>query len=70
MNSASESVCIVLAGGLGTRLRAVVSDRPKCLAPIGDRFPNVAAYLERVKRRPSVARVLGEAAPYFAMFPG
>lgn len=27
--------CIILAGGLGTRLRSVVSDRPKCLAPIG-----------------------------------
>ena len=25
---------IVLAGGLGTRLRSVVSERPKCLAPI------------------------------------
>lgn len=29
--------CIVLAGGLGTRLRSVVSDLPKCLAPVGDR---------------------------------
>lgn len=27
--------CIVLAGGLGTRLRSVVADRPKCLAPVG-----------------------------------
>jgi NDP-sugar pyrophosphorylase family protein len=26
---------IVLCGGLGTRLRAVVSDRPKALAPVG-----------------------------------
>ena len=25
---------IILAGGLGTRLRSVVSDKPKCLAPI------------------------------------
>jgi len=25
---------IVLAGGLGTRLRSVVSDKPKCLAPV------------------------------------
>jgi len=32
---AAESVCIVLAGGLGTRLRSVISDRPKCLAPVG-----------------------------------
>ena len=27
---------IVLAGGLGTRLRSVVHDIPKCMAPIGD----------------------------------
>ncbi|KAA2243016.1 NTP transferase domain-containing protein [Chitinophaga agrisoli] len=29
--------CIVLAGGLGTRLRSVVADKPKCMAPIGDK---------------------------------
>ncbi len=29
--------CIVLAGGLGTRLREAVADRPKCLAPVGTR---------------------------------
>lgn len=29
--------CIVLAGGLGTRLRGVVPDLPKCLAPIAGR---------------------------------
>lgn len=28
---------VILAGGLGTRLRSVVADRPKVLAPIGDR---------------------------------
>lgn len=27
---------LILAGGLGTRLRSVVSDRPKVLAPVGD----------------------------------
>jgi len=27
---------IILAGGLGTRLRSVVSDRPKCMAPVAD----------------------------------
>src|SRR5262245_12398097 len=27
----------ILAGGLGTRLRSVVSDRPKVLAPVGGR---------------------------------
>jgi D-glycero-alpha-D-manno-heptose 1-phosphate guanylyltransferase len=29
--------CLILAGGLGTRLRGVIHDRPKCLAPVGDR---------------------------------
>lgn len=28
---------IILAGGLGTRLRSVVSDRPKCMAPVNGR---------------------------------
>ena len=26
--------CIVLAGGMGTRLRSVVSELPKCMAPV------------------------------------
>jgi glutathione S-transferase len=29
----------------------------------------VTAYLERLKARPSVARVLAEAEPYFNLFP-
>ena len=37
--------------------------------PFGDSHPNVAAYLGRLKARPSYARVLKEAEPYFAMFP-
>jgi glutathione S-transferase len=36
--------------------------------PFGD-ANNVAAYLDRLKARPSFARVLREAEPYFAMFP-
>ncbi|MEP7265456.1 MAG: NTP transferase domain-containing protein, partial [Bacteroidota bacterium] len=28
--------CIILAGGLGTRLRSVVADQPKVLAPVND----------------------------------
>ena len=32
--------------------------------------PNLAAYLGRLRARPSFARVLAEAEPYFAMFPG
>ncbi len=37
--------------------------------PFGDEHANVAAYLDRLKARPSYARVLKEAEPYFAMFP-
>ncbi len=39
------------------------------IEPIGAR-PKLAAYLQRLKDRPSFARVLDEAKPYFAMFPG
>jgi glutathione S-transferase len=34
-----------------------------------DGHPRSAAYLERLKRRPSFARVLREAAPYFHLYP-
>jgi glutathione S-transferase len=37
--------------------------------PIGDRFPGVSAYRQRVLARPSVARVVNEARPYRALFP-
>jgi len=37
--------------------------------PFGDSQKNVAAYFDRLKTRPSYARVLKEAEPYFAMFP-
>jgi D-glycero-alpha-D-manno-heptose 1-phosphate guanylyltransferase len=33
----SAQPCIVLAGGLGTRLRGAVPDLPKCLAPVAGR---------------------------------
>jgi glutathione S-transferase len=36
--------------------------------PLGE-FKNVSAYLERLKARPSFARVLKEAEPYFYLFP-
>ena len=39
------------------------------LMPIADRHPRVAAYLQRLTQRPSHARVLSEAEPYFHMFP-
>ncbi|MDH6232756.1 glutathione S-transferase [Mesorhizobium soli] len=37
--------------------------------PFGDTHRHVAAYFERLKKRPSFARVLKEAEPYFHMFP-
>jgi glutathione S-transferase len=37
--------------------------------PFGDGNKNVTAYFERLKTRPSVARVLAEAEPYFNMVP-
>lgn len=40
------------------------------VAPLGERYPNTATYLERLRGRPSFARVLDEAEPYFRMFPG
>jgi glutathione S-transferase len=39
------------------------------VAPFGDRHPGAARYLDRLMARPSFARVLEEAAPYFANFP-
>jgi glutathione S-transferase len=40
------------------------------LVPIGDAYPNTAAYLKRLMGRPSFARVLREAQPHFDKFPG
>jgi glutathione S-transferase len=37
--------------------------------PFGESHQRVAAYLGRLKARPSYARVLKQAEPYFAMFP-
>jgi glutathione S-transferase len=39
------------------------------VAPLLPAFPNVAAYLDRLKQRPSYARALKEAEPYFRFFP-
>jgi glutathione S-transferase len=38
--------------------------------PLTDAHPTVKAYLARLQQRPSFARVLTEAQPYFSMFPG
>lgn len=40
------------------------------VAPFEATHPNLAGYLNRLMTRPSFARVLTEAQPYFAMFPG
>jgi glutathione S-transferase len=40
------------------------------VAPFAKRWCHVTAYFERLKGRPSVERVLAEAAPYMKMFPG
>ena len=37
--------------------------------PFGDSHKNLTAYFDRLKARPSFARVLREAEPYFGMFP-
>ena len=38
--------------------------------PLSEARKIAAAYLERLMQRPSMARVLEEAQPYFKMFPG
>jgi glutathione S-transferase len=39
------------------------------LTPLGDAYPNAAAYLRRLMDRPSFARAIEEARPYFALVP-
>jgi glutathione S-transferase len=39
------------------------------LMPLRDSYPSVAGYFERLKARPSYARVLREAEPYLHLFP-
>lgn len=39
------------------------------VVPFGQRHPNVAAYFERLLQRPSFARTIADARPYFHMFP-
>jgi glutathione S-transferase len=38
--------------------------------PLGATYKNTAAYLSRLLERTSFARVVKEAEPYLAMFPG
>jgi len=39
------------------------------VAPFAGMYPNLVAYLDRLKQRPSYARTLKEAEPYFKFFP-
>ncbi len=41
--------CIILAGGLGTRLRGVIGNQPKCMAPVQGKpfLEHMFAYLEQ-----------------------
>jgi len=39
------------------------------VAPFAGMYPNLVAYLDRLKQRPSYARTLQEAEPYFKFFP-
>lgn len=47
MSDSQPPTAVILAGGLGTRLRSVVSDQPKVLAPIAGR-PFVCYLLDQV----------------------
>jgi len=40
------------------------------IIPLSEGYPHAAAYLQRLKQRPSYARALKEARPYFKNFPG
>ena len=52
---------IILAGGLGTRLRSVVTDRPKVLAPVNDKpfLDIILNFLTHFKRIDHVVLSLG-----------
>ncbi|HLX66328.1 MAG TPA: nucleotidyltransferase family protein [Puia sp.] len=60
---------IILAGGLGTRLRSAVPDLPKCLAPVGGR--PFLAYVTDYFRREGIERfifALGYKSTHFDAF--
>jgi D-glycero-alpha-D-manno-heptose 1-phosphate guanylyltransferase len=54
MGSIKEA--IILAGGLGTRLRSAVPDLPKCLAPVGGR--PFMAYVTDYFRREGISKFI------------
>lgn len=49
--------CIILCGGLGTRLRQTIPDRPKALAPING-FPFVDILMQQIQSFPSITRII------------
>jgi len=49
--------CIILAGGLGTRLKSSVPDLPKPLAPIGNR-PFLEILLKQIEKSKIIDRVI------------
>ena len=65
------------AGGWATGLTFTMADCAAApalyyanqVAPFTESHPGAARYLDRLIARPSFARVLEEAAPYFGMFP-
>ncbi|HET9388359.1 MAG TPA: glutathione S-transferase family protein, partial [Steroidobacteraceae bacterium] len=40
------------------------------MMPLAKEYPRLSAYLDKLTRRPSYARVLAEAEPYLELFPG
>jgi len=56
MSAATIKEAIILAGGLGTRLRSEVPDLPKCMAPVGGR-PFVG-YITEYYRRAGIGRFI------------
>lgn len=56
MTNLAETTAVILAGGVGSRLRSVISDRPKVLAPIHDR--PFLAYLLDVLQDAGVSEVV------------
>jgi glutathione S-transferase len=66
---ASQSWAISQAFSLADCAAAPALFYGSMVAPFGDEHKNLAAYFERIKARPSFARVLKEAGPYFNMVP-
>ena len=48
MGSFAATDCIILAGGLGTRLRNKVPELPKCMAPVAGR-PFISYVIDQMR---------------------